>query len=208
MLAVLSEQVCLKILSLVPVVGPGLASLASSYRGETQVRRIRQFAEELAHRIEALQADKMDRNYAHSERYVEFVLHAAELAASQHRDEKIVLLAEVAAGAARQGTTDLWRDKWLSTAVALSPEHVQLLRALQDHYREGVDPVVQRSRFVVELPQQSEEEHELLCRDLDNLGLIEDAGNTTYGGQSRPYWRVSTVGYKFLNFLVSQPVRG
>ena len=204
---VAAQQVGLSAVSAIPFVGPPLAELIGGYRATVQQRRLRLFADALAARIDKLEEmQRLDATFARSDAYALYVLRAAEMAASTHRDERLNLLAQVAGGAAQVGTTDLWRDKFLNVSESVGVEHVRVLNVLEAGEawltrREGIADSRQLADLLVPL---TTEEIEVLLRDLGALGLARDNGAGRWDVTAGEVWAITAVGQRFLDFLADR----
>ena len=188
----------------VPVVGPLLAEFVSSYSSERQLQRLKAWAEALGIRIDALVADKVDISYVHHEDYVAYLLRVMEIAASAHRAAKILLLAEVAAGALRPDSTDLWRDKFLGATDVLTAAHVAVLRGMEgDEVWLRTNSEIVKPTLGQRFPYFAQGELELILRDLAGIGFVEDSGMGRISVESGMAWRPTETAARFLDFLVS-----
>ena len=205
-----AQQVALSAVAAIPFVGPPLAELIGGYRAAVQQRRLLAFTKSLEARIRKLEEmERIDAAFAGSEAYAQYVLCAAEMAASAHRDERIDLLAEVAGGAAQVGTTDVWRDKFLNVSEAVGGEHMRVLSDLAEGEawltrRDDIPDSRQLSDSLVDL---TPEEIEVLLRDLDAQGLASDRGAGRLGITEGEVWGITSVGERFLDFLAVRSVR-
>ena len=200
------QQVGMSAISAIPFVGPPLAELIGGYRATVQQRRLSRFAKSLAARIERLEeTQRLDAAFAASDSYALYVLRAAEMAASSHRDERLTMLAQVAGGAAQVGTTDLWRDKFLTVAESVGAEHMRVLNVLRAGEawlasKAGIADPRQLADLLVSL---TTEEIEVLLLDLAALGLARDSGAGRWDVAGE-VWAITAVGQRFLDFLADR----
>jgi len=76
---VTGESAALAAFAAIPCVGGVLQQLIGGHLQEVRFRRIEQFIRILSMRLEGSRADLLDKDYAHSTEYAEYVLHAAEI---------------------------------------------------------------------------------------------------------------------------------
>lgn len=200
-------------LSIVPFAGPLLTGVVAEYRTERRFRNVERFANELSERLDGIRASKLDATYGRSSEYAEYIVRAAGLAASAHRESKIELLAAVAAGAATHSVTDLLRDKFLAVADALTTAHVEArrefeggemwMRSPDEPLEPGTGDTARRLLHEI-MPTHEADELQVIVRDLTAQGLLEDARGSRLGTRSGDIWHITTLGRRFLAFLVNR----
>jgi len=200
----LALTIPLSILAAVPMLGSALSQFITGVTASVQRHRLNAFCERLADRIQALEEiGSVDIEFVRSDDFSLYVLRAAESAASTHRLERLRLLADVAAGGAVTGISDRWRDKFLSVAELIGPDHLRLLSLMQEDEVWTVE-----REFTVDMRQMSAlapdlevAEVELLVRDLVAVGLAYDCGTGRLGIGAGEVWRSTVTGRRFLDHL-------
>lgn len=200
-----TRDAALGALSSIPFVGSIAAQLLSGHMTTRRFERLEEFANILRVRVDVLRRDRdVNEAYARSDEYAEYVMRLGQKAWESHRPDRITLLAEVAAGAARSISSDATRDRFLSAVDALSPEHVKVLGVIAD----APHAASSRDESVVDddvtdirrlLPDIEELDLEAIIAGLASQGLVEDVSTFS---DKRGLWRATPLGRAFLESLV------